>query len=524
MNPTFSQRLQSFFTKEQLTRKRVWMPVLGAIIIGGYFFFRTPAIVKNEYTTVARKTFTDSVQGSGTVSTEKQVSLTALSSGQVTSVLVTPGQRVKKGQVLVRIDARDQSIALQQARNELASAKLSLASSTTDASLIKKQQNTTVKNSYRSLLNAGIAVTKVGDYQGTDGPTVSGSYNCDKEGAYSLTSYSSTGGISIRATGLETASVYLSDIPRPLGICGLFLAIPKGTTVTANGTWEIQIPNKQSSAYTEALNSYESAQQSAEKAIADATQAVDTNTLAVQKAMTSVQSAQYTLDKTAVVAPFDGQIGTVPAQIGQQISTGGAVATLVTDGKVADITLNEVDIAQVVAGQKVALSFDAVDGLTLQGTVGEIDTVGSTTQNVVTFKVRVLFTEDDVRVKPGMTVTATITTKEKENVIVVPSGVVKKNSRGSYVEVKDMAQAKDVTVKIPVTTGDTTDTETEITEGLNGGEQVLVRTITTTKSSASASNAGARSGSAGTGGSGTGNTSGSRGSRSPFGSFGGGRR
>jgi len=523
MNPTLSQRIQSFFTKEQLTRKRVWMPVLGAIIIGGYFFFRTPAVTKNEYTTVVRKTFTDSVQGSGTVSTQKQVSLTALSSGQVTAVLVTPGQRVKKGQVVARIDARDQSIALQQARNELASAKLSLASSTTDAALIKKQQNTTVKNSYRSLLNAGIAVTKVGDYQGTDGPTVSGSYTCDKEGSYLLTSYSSTGGISIRTTGLENASVFISDIPRPLGSCGLFLAIPKGTTVTANGTWEIQIPNKQSSAYTEALNNYESAQQSAEKAITDAQQSVDTNTIAVQKAVTSLQSAQYTLDKTAVIAPFDGQIGTVPAQVGQQISSGGAVATLVTDGKVADITLNEVDIAQVVVGQKVALTFDAVDGLTLQGTVGEIDTVGSTTQNVVTFKVRVLFTEDDPRVKSGMTVTATITTKEKENAIVVPSGVVKKNSRGAYVEVKDMAQAKDVTVKIPVTIGDTTDTETEITEGLNGGEQVLVRTVTTTASTAAASgskNAGTRTGSGGAGGNGSGGRSGG----SPFGSFGGGRR
>lgn len=465
---------------QKIRRPIIWVPLVILIGVGGYFLFRKPTATKNEYQTVTRKTFTDSVQGSGTVSTEKQVSLAAQSSGKVSQVLVVPGQRVSQGQVIARIDARDQSVSYEQSTNELEQAQLSLDNSLVTLKLTKKEQDTAVKNAYRSLLNSDVSTVKVGDYTGFTGPTVSGTYMCDKEGTYTLTSVTSSGGISIRYSGLEDGGVFISDIPRAFGSCGLFLSVPTGTTVPANATWQIVLPNKQAQSYNNNYNAYISALDAKDKALINAEQSVASATLSVKKAQTSLKSAQNSLSNTIVTAPFAGQIGTVPVQVGEQISSGTSVATLVTDGKVADITLNEVDVAKVVVGQRVELSFDAVEETTLSGTVSEIDTIGTTTQNVVSFKVRILFTQDDVRVKPGMTVTATIITKEKPDVVVVPTGVIKKNAKGSYVQIKDVTQGADTLVNVPVTTGDSTDTETEITEGLQGGEEVLVRTVTVT--------------------------------------------
>lgn len=481
MKESLLQRIRTF-----ITQKRVWIPLLCAICVGGYFLFRTPTVTKNEYTAVVRKTFTTSVQGTGSVSTEQEVTLTALSSGQITSLSVVPGQRVKKGQIIARTDAKDQSIGYEQARNDVSSAQLTLTNSKTNAVLVEKEQNLAVENSLRSLYNAGLALTKVGDYQGVDGPVLSGSYTCTKEGVYTLTSHASNGGISMRFSGIESGGVFLSDIPRPIGECGLFISVPKGVSVAVDGKWDIHIPNKQSSAYISAYNAYQSALQTKEKAVLSAQQTVAINTESVKRAQTSLRSAQQSLADTSVIAPFDGQIGTVSAQLGQQITSGTAIATLITDGKVAEVTLNEVDVAKVSVGQTVQLTFDAIDSLVLAGKVTEIDAIGTATQNVVTFKVRIVFTEDDARVKPGMSVTATIVTKQIDGVLVVPNGVVKKNARGSYVEVRDEQQAsKDVTKKIPVTVGDTNDTETYITEGIEEGQQVMVRTITTTGSKTS---------------------------------------
>ena len=523
MNATFFQAVTT-----QLQRKRVWIPLVLVFAVGVYYvFFRTSTVTKNEYKTVIRKSLITSVQGSGSVSAKGQVSVTALSSGRVSSVAVVPGQKIKKGQVIARVDSRNQIISLQQAQNDLASAKLALQSSKTNLTLVQKAQDIAVKNSHRSLLNSGVAAVSVGDTTGNTPPVITGTYSCDTEGEYDVTSFPSNGGVSVRFTGMETGGAYVSDIPRPFGSCGLFISVPKGTTLAPNATWQIQIPNKLSSSYADSYNGYQSALQARDKALSDAQQTIDSNEVSLKKAETSLQSAQYALNDTAIVAPFDGQVGSIAVEVGQQVSSGTAVATMVTDGKVADVTLNEVDVSQVTVGQQVQLTFDAVNGLTLPGTVSQIDTVGTSTQNVVTFKVRIAFTQDDVRVKPGMSVTALVVTNQKDDIIVVPNGVIKtgKASKGAaggtYVEIKDTTQAADVTKKIPVTVGISNDTESEITSGLSGGEQVLVRMIAVTKNTSMTTTASASSGSrsgSGSGGSGVG--SGSKGGG--FGGMGGG--
>jgi HlyD family secretion protein len=154
-----------------------------------------------------------------------------------------------------------------------------------------------------------------------------------------------------------------------------------------------------------------------------------------QKAQNSYQDAKDALANYVVVAPFSGTIASVPLQKFDQAGSGSTVAVLVTKQQIATLSLNEVDAAKVKDGQPVTLTFDAIDGLTLQGTVAEVDTVGTVTQGVVSYTVKIGFDSQDARILPGMTVNATVVTASKDSALVVPSSAVKTQGTQSYVQV-----------------------------------------------------------------------------------------
>lgn len=226
-----------------------------------------------------------------------------------------------------------------------------------------------------------------------------------------------------------------------------------------------------------------------------------TNPISLQVSAQSIASAEQNLAQLrealadyTVRAPFSGVLSTVTGTKGELSS--GTLATLVTSQQVAQLSVNEVDAAKIAAGQKATLTFDAIEGLTLTGRVLSIDSVGTVSQGVVSYTVKIGLDTQDSRVKPGMTVNAAIITDTKTDVLAVPSSAVKTQSGRSYVLVFDPAvEASGTTYsgdatprEATVTTGISDDTSVEITSGLSAGEQIVVRSsasgqTTTTSSS-----------------------------------------
>ena len=89
----------------------------------------------------------------------------------------------------------------------------------------------------------------------------------------------------------------------------------------------------------------------------------------LDNANANLSTAEQTYASRIITAPFDGQIGGLTAQIGQQVSSSDVLGTIITAQKVVNVSLNEVDAAKVAAGDPVSLTFDALPNLTLQGTV-----------------------------------------------------------------------------------------------------------------------------------------------------------
>lgn len=195
--------------------------------------------------------------------------------------------------------------------------------------------------------------------------------------------------------------------------------------------------------------------------------------LTINQRINSLNDAYQTLADYTVKAPFDGVVAAFSVKLGDTVSQGTAVATLVTKQKIATISMNEVDVAKIALGNKVTITFDAIDGLSVTGQVAEIDTIGTVSQGVVSYNVKISFDIQDERIKPGMSVSANIITEVKTDVLLAPNAAVQIDNSGSYVQVLTNGQPKAVDVVV----GLANDTTTEIVSGLNEGDKVVTQTI-----------------------------------------------
>jgi len=247
-----------------------------------------------------------------------------------------------------------------------------------------------------------------------------------------------------------------------------------------------------------------------------------TDDIDIEQSELTLEQARRTYSNYFIRAPYDGVIGRIPVNVYGQASGGTTIATIVGRQKIATISLDEVDASKVAIGQKVNITFDAIDDFTATGTVSEVDLIGVVSQGVVSYGVKITIDTVDSRVKPGMSVNTTIITEKRENVIVVPNSAVKNQGGVSYVQVFDeildfpnqntissrrqfttssttqriasdqplnqiastQNQNRTLTIssatqpkQVMVVTGLSDDTNTEIVSGLNRGQMVVTRTI-----------------------------------------------
>lgn len=218
--------------------------------------------------------------------------------------------------------------------------------------------------------------------------------------------------------------------------------------------------------------------------------------LAVQQAEDNLQSLQDEKDENYIIkAPFDGTIASLSVVAGDKVgssssSTTSSLVTVISNHSIAELSFTETDITNIKVGQKATLTFDSVEDLTISGKVIQVDTIGTTTQGVVSYSVKVSFDTEDTRIKPGMSVTANIITNSKTDVLVVPNSAVKTSGETSYVEQFDSSINTDSGIvkttktpnKVTVEVGISDDNNTEITSGLSEGDKIITKTTTVSSS------------------------------------------
>ena len=145
----------------------------------------------------------------------------------------------------------------------------------------------------------------------------------------------------------------------------------------------------------------------------------------------ALKQAEESLYKTTIYAPMDGIISELDVELGERV-LGTSQFQGTTVMTVADLSrmegrvdVGENDIVLISIGDTSRIEVDAYPDRKLTGIVYQIGnsakTKGLGTQEEVTnFEVRIRILDKDVVLRPGMSMTATVETKTKQNVISVP--------------------------------------------------------------------------------------------------------
>jgi HlyD family secretion protein len=149
------------------------------------------------------------------------------------------------------------------------------------------------------------------------------------------------------------------------------------------------------------------------------------------QAVAGLNQAAESLRKTTIYSPMDGIVSDRPVELGDRV-LGTSEFQGTTVMTVADLTrmearvdVSENDVVNVHMQDSAKITVDAFPDRTFMGTVYEIantaTTTGAGTQEEVTnFQVKIRIPNAEGLLKPGMSMTATIQTQTKENVLSVP--------------------------------------------------------------------------------------------------------
>jgi RND family efflux transporter MFP subunit len=199
----------------------------------------------------------------------------------------------------------------------------------------------------------------------------------------------------------------------------------------------------------------------------------------VVQAQDSLQAARLKLDSLVthsgdglIRSPIDGVVTAVRAVVGGSVSPSAAVVTMVDPSDVVlKVTVDENDIGVVQAGQKASITLDAVDGLSLVGTVSAVGKVGETKSGIVVFNVDIGIDDPEPSVRPGMSAEAEITVERVDNAVIVPISALEGRMGRYAVQVRS---ADGSIEPRSVEVGMKTSTAAEIISGLSAGEVVVV--------------------------------------------------
>ena len=315
--------------------------------VGQYLVSTDDAYVKADSTTVAPKV-----------------------SGYLHEVLVGDNERVKAGQVLARIDARDFAVALDQAKADVAAAR---------AAITSKQAQLDVQ---QATIEAAKATVEVDQAAATFAGQENKRYT------------------DLAATGYGSVQNAQQAQSR---IAGAQAAIARDTANLASALKQVD------------LLKAEIVQANATLARAEAAQ----------------HQAELNLDYTSIVAPIDGVVGNRTLRTGQFVQAGTQLMSLVpVAGAYVVANFKETQLTDVREGQAVDIAVDMFPGQRVHGKVDSIapasgqefallppdNATGNFTKVVQRIPVKIALSPDTstpVDLRPGMSVIPTIETKSQ---------------------------------------------------------------------------------------------------------------
>ena len=451
-----------------MKRKRTWI-IVGIVVVliaAGVVFVtnnqrtaaQSAALANVQVGRVTEATLLSTVDSSGSVAPESTVTLSFGASGTVNKVNVQPGARVKKGDVLAELDTRD--LALQVAQQQ-------------QSYLIQQAAySMTVQADPGAIAAAQAAVS-----------SAEAAYKAARQKYASST----TDQITISCNNVDNALQSYNDAQTA------YNNYVSNWRVQVNGSADIS-PQKArlesaKLAYDQAVancnltksginnNGVQSALAQLEQAKTDLNNLLQPSdrTMALAKAQLdqarlSLDQAQRQLSNARIVAPFDGAVTQVTALVGGDSS--GTIVLADDSHYHVGLLIDETQIGQIIAGQAVQFTFDALPTTTVTGTVTLINPAGTVSQGVVNYLVRADLNPTQDPLKIDMTANGRVILDTHRNVLAVPGGAIRTDPKGGYYV--NVVDANGAALRVDVTTGYSDGGLTEVSGDLQPGDRVYL--------------------------------------------------
>lgn len=420
----------------EIKREKIFLFIFIVSLCGyGYYykFYRTKKIkthTKKIVTTQVKKgRIALVVDTTGKVVSNLDVEIKCKASGQINMIPFDVSDRVKKGDLILKLDPIDEQRRVKQAEVALSASLAKYTQEKQNYVIEQKKLEIELKRAYETLKSAK-ARAKEADQK------VKRQQKASQKDLASQNEYETFKYSSIQAqTDLENAKLHIDD----LKIKRLSVELKQQDIKLA----QTQVKLKE----------------------------------------IELSIARQRLSDTKVFSPIDGVISSKNVQIGQIISSGisnvggGTSALVLSDlSKIFIIaSVDESDIGKVQVGQKANVTTDAFPGRRFRGKVVRIATKGENISSVVTFEVKIeIYGKSKALLKPEMTANIKIIIAEKDDTLLVPSEVVHTNYHEEKQQYLFVLLGKKQE-KREITTGITNGIQTEILKGVTLQDTIIIK-------------------------------------------------
>lgn len=190
------------------------------------------------------------------------------------------------------------------------------------------------------------------------------------------------------------------------------------------------------------------------------------NNLKVAEA--AIQVAEAKLAKMSIRAPFSGISGLRSVSTGDYVKEGADLVNLESiDPLKVDFRVPEVYLRQVQVGQPLQVQLDALPGRVFEGKVLAMNPLVDASGRAVV--IRAVVRNPDTSLRPGMFARVRLITKDVQDALVLPEGVLVPQGDAQYVF--KIVDGKAVRTKVDI--GQRRDAKVEILNGVTKDDQVV---------------------------------------------------
>jgi HlyD family secretion protein len=203
----------------------------------------------------------------------------------------------------------------------------------------------------------------------------------------------------------------------------------------------------------------------------------------VVQAQAQYERAEENLKYASIRSPISGVVLSREVEVGDAVSSilqlGSNATLIMTLGDTSELyvkgKVDETDIGLVKVNQSTRVTVDAYKNRVFEGKIFRIAPMGIEKDNVTRFEVRTSIANDLDLLKVNMSANAEIILEEHPGVLLIPeSSLIYNEKRETFVEVPDPA-AKTGRRQVPVKTGISNGSKTELLSGLNLGDPVILQ-------------------------------------------------